>query len=45
MRTANLNYVTCNMIATALSTAGVTNCVLLPHAQYEASGTGALPVS
>ena len=26
VRTANLNWVTCNMIATTLSTSGVTNC-------------------
>ena len=42
MRTANLNYVTCNMIATALSTAGVTNCEVVAACPYEVSGTGAL---
>lgn len=42
VRTANLNYVTCNMIATALSTAGVTNCEVVAACPYEVSGTGAL---
>lgn len=42
VRTANLNYVTCNMIATALSTAGVTNCEAVAACPYEVSGTGAL---
>ena len=42
VRTANLNYVTCNMIATALSTAGVTNCEAVAACPMEVSGTGAL---
>lgn len=42
VRTANLNYVTCNMIATALSTAGVTNCEVVAACPYEVSGTGVL---
>ena len=42
VRTANLNYVTCNMIATALSTAGVTNCEVVAACPFEVSGTGAL---
>ena len=42
VRTANLNYVTCNMIATALSTAGVTNCEVVAACPYEVSGKGAL---
>ena len=42
VRTANLNYVTCNMIATALSTAGVTNCEAVAACPFEVSGTGAL---
>ncbi len=41
-RTANLNYVTGNMIANALSTAGVTNCEAVAACPYEVSGTGAL---
>ena len=35
VRTANLNYVTCNMIATALSTAGVTNCEVVAACPYD----------
>ena len=42
VRTANLNYVTCNMIATALSTAGVNNYEVVAACPYEVSGTGAL---
>ena len=42
VRTANLNYVTGNMIANALSTAGVTNCEAVAASPYEVSGTGAL---
>ena len=42
VRTANLNYVTGNMIANALSTAGVTNCEAVAACPYEVSGTGAL---
>ena len=42
VRTANLNYVTGNMIANALSTAGVTSCEAVAACPYEVSGTGAL---
>ena len=42
VRTANLNYVTCNMLANALSTAGITNCEAVAACPYEVSGTGAL---
>ena len=42
VRTANLNYVTGNMIDNALSTAGVTNCEAVAACPYEVSGTGAL---
>ena len=42
VRTANLNYVSGNMIANALSTAGVTNCEAVAACPYEVSGTGAL---
>lgn len=42
VRTANLNYVTCNMIASALSTAGITNCEVVAACPFEVSGTGAL---
>lgn len=42
VKTANLNYVTCNMIASTLSTSGVTNCQVLAAAPFEVSGTGAL---
>lgn len=42
IKTANLNYVTCNMIATTLSTSGVVNCQVLAAAPFEVSGTGAL---
>ena len=42
VRTANLNWVTSNMIATTLSTAGVTNCNVIAVAPFEMSGTGAL---
>jgi uncharacterized protein YpuA (DUF1002 family) len=42
VRTANLNYVTCNMIATTLSTAGVKNCEVVAACPIEVSGTGAL---
>ena len=33
VRTANLNWVTCNMIATSLSTSGVKNCEVEPPAR------------
>jgi uncharacterized protein YpuA (DUF1002 family) len=42
VRTANLNYVTCNMIATTLSTSGVKNCEVVAACPIEVSGTGAL---
>ena len=42
VRTANLNYVTCNMLANALSTAGVSNCEAVAACPYEVSATGAL---
>lgn len=42
VRTANLNWVTCNMIATTLSTSGVTNCEVVAACPFEVSGTGAL---
>ena len=40
--TANMNYVTGNMISGALSTSGVENCNVLCAAPFEVSGTGAL---
>lgn len=42
VKTANLSWVTSNMIATTLSTSGVTNCEVLAAAPFEVSGTGAL---
>ena len=42
VKTANLNYVTSNMIASQLSTSGVYNCEVLTAAPFEVSGTGAL---
>ena len=42
VRTANLNWVTCNMIATSLSTSGVKNCEVIAACPFEVSGTGAL---
>lgn len=42
VKTANLNYVTSNMIASALSTSGVKNCDVLAASPFEVSGTGAL---
>ncbi len=42
VRTANLNWVTGNMIASTLSTAGVVNCEVLAASPFEVSGTGAL---
>lgn len=42
VRTANLNYVTCNMIASTLSTSGVKNCEVVAACPFEVSGTGAL---
>ena len=42
VKTANLNWVTGNMIASTLSTSGVKNCEVLAAAPFEVSGTGAL---
>ena len=42
VKTANLNWVTSNMIASALSTAGVKNCEVIAACPREVSGTGAL---
>lgn len=42
VRTANLNWVTSNRIATTLSTSGVVNCQVIAAAPFEVSGTGAL---
>ena len=42
VRTANLNWVTGNMIATTLSTSGVKNCEVVAACPFEVSGTGAL---
>ena len=42
VRTANLNWVTGNMIATTLSTSGVKNCEVVAACPLEVSGTGAL---
>lgn len=42
VKTANLSWVTSNMIASTLSTSGVTNCDVLAAAPFEVSGTGAL---
>ena len=42
MKTANLSWVTSNMIATTLSTSGVVNCEVLAASPFEVSGTGAL---
>jgi len=42
VRTANLTYVTGNMIASVLSTAGITNCNVVAAAPFPVSGTGAL---
>lgn len=42
VKTANLTWVTGNMIASTLSTSGVTNCEVLAAAPFEVSGTGAL---
>ena len=42
VRTANQNWVTCNMIASSLSTSGVTNCEVVAACPFEVSGTGAL---
>ncbi|MCC8045183.1 MAG: DUF1002 domain-containing protein [Clostridiales bacterium] len=42
VKTANLTYVTSNMIASTLSTSGVVNCEVLAAAPFAVSGTGAL---
>lgn len=42
VKTANLSWVTSNMIAATLSTSGVVNCDVLAAAPFEVSGTGAL---
>ena len=42
VKTANLTWVTSNMIASTLSTSGVVNCEVLAAAPFEVSGTGAL---
>ncbi|MDD3795919.1 MAG: DUF1002 domain-containing protein [Lachnospiraceae bacterium] len=42
VKTANLSWVTSNMIATTLSTSGVVNCDVLAASPFEVSGTGAL---
>ncbi|MDO5540142.1 MAG: DUF1002 domain-containing protein [Eubacteriales bacterium] len=42
VKTANLTWVTCNMIASTLSTSGVTNCQVVAAAPFKVSGTGAL---
>ena len=42
VKTANLSYVTSNMIATTLSTSGIVNCDVVAAAPFRVSGTGAL---
>ena len=42
VKTANLSWVTSNMIATTLSTAGIVNCDVIAAAPFKVSGTGAL---
>lgn len=42
VKTANLDWVTCNMIATTLSTSGVVNCDVIAASPIKVSGTGAL---
>ena len=42
VRTANLNWVTGNMIASTLSTSGVKNCEVIAACPFSVSGTGAL---
>lgn len=42
VKTANLSWVTSNMIAATLSTSGVVNCDVLAASPFEVSGTGAL---
>lgn len=42
VKTANLNWVTGDMIKNALLTSGISNCQVLATAPFEVSGTGAL---
>ena len=42
VKTANLSWVTCNMIASTLSTSGVKNCQVVAACPFTVSGTGAL---
>lgn len=42
VRTANLTYVTADMLASAFSTAGVRNCDVIAICPFRVSGTGAL---
>ena len=42
VKTANLTYVTGNMLASVLSTAGIKNCNVVAAAPFPVSGTGAL---
>jgi uncharacterized protein YpuA (DUF1002 family) len=42
VKTANLTWVTENMLANALLTAGIENCQVIATAPFEVSGTGAL---
>ena len=42
VKTANMDWVTCNMIATTLSTSGVVNCDVIAASPIKVSGTGAL---
>lgn len=42
IKTANLNWVTCDMIRNALVTSGITDCNVVCAAPIEVSGTGAL---
>lgn len=42
VKTANLTWVTAEMIGNALLTAGVSNCEVIATAPFEVSGTGAL---
>ncbi len=42
VKTANLTWVTSNMIASTLSTSGVVNCDVLAASPFAVSGTGAL---
>ncbi|MDD3403895.1 MAG: DUF1002 domain-containing protein [Hespellia sp.] len=42
VKTANLNFVTSQMIASALTTAGMKNCNVVAACPFQVSGTGAL---